>query len=730
MRVSDITLPILAGVAAVSAQGLDFPKIFEAQPALKDAQPTTTSSVDRQAAASSVISEMSSKKPGATLTPTTVRTSVAASVKPTGKPKTTQKSKTTTKKGKGKKPKTTGKPKKSKRQAVVSGTSTSGQACATQQILYTYTPVPNTPNGFLTDTSLLNQATGVLAPAGFTTNFTGQYGSLFASNYLGYYQISSYSPSACSAICDSISNCKGFNLYFERDPVVNPAAACPNPSAGVTVRCAIWGSSISGAQAKNIGEWRTDFMVVISGSNGYLKNTAPAAISGYTGPTALAGLVNVNSLNGKNVVAGSGYYPGTYDPSQCSALCASTNSGNKAAAAAAGNTTYTACAYVNSAILSVGGVAQGTYCSLYTTPDVASYATLYTSKYNGVSYDITYSYGYALNNADGGIVNAGSGSTSSSTSTSAAGTGSTTSKASGSSSSTSTTSTTTTTTTTTTKSPVAATPTSVSCSSLGGSSYTDLNGITYGVKCANDLLNVGDIANLAVNSYSDCFTNCDIIKGCSGFAYVASAKVCYFKNLTGVTTAPNANTNVDIAWLPSVYSPPGSTTTTTTSKTTTAAATATTSTAPTSSPFYIQLTGVAGNGYNGTYLSRVAAAYGTSNYYYLTTVTSKTAATTFQIDNTNSNFLLGGLTDYFGLVVPLTSSNPRSLLYFYTSDLSYYSTPNCAWDQTNKKVTCTADSGSALSYMTCSGSGDAAGVIYAATSSQTNCVTWTLSTST
>lgn len=746
MRVTDITLPILAGVAAVNAQGLNFPAIFSAQPALKNAQPSTTSFVNRQASASSVISEMSSKKPGATLKPTTsikptANTTLKPSVKPTtkaagskkatatgkGKPKTTKKAQ---------KPKASGKA-KSKRQAVVSGTSTAGQACATQQILYSYTSTPNTPNGFLVDPSLLSQATGALAPAGYTTNFTGQYGSLFANNYLGYYQISAYSPSTCSGICDSISSCKGFNLYFERDPVVNPAPTCANPTAGVMVRCAIWGSQISSAQAKNIGEWRTDFMVIITGSNGYLKNTAPAAISGYTGPTALAGLVNVNSLNGKNVVAGSGYYPGAYDPSQCATLCASTSAANKLAAAAAGNTTYAACNYVNSAILSVSGVAQGTYCSLYTTADVASYATLYTSKYNGVAYDITYSYGYALNNVDSGVVAAGSGASTSSASsgatTSAAGSGSTTVRSSITSSST-----TTTTITTTTKSPTAATPSSVSCASLGGTSYTDLNGINYQVRCANDLLGVGDIANLAVNAYSDCFTNCDVIKGCQGFAYVPNARICYFKNLTGVTTAPNSNSGVDLAWLPSAYTPPGSAssssstsaTTSTASKTSSAAATTTTTTAPTSSPFYIQLTGVSGNAYNGTYLKSVNSASGGYSYYYITAVTAKSSATTFQIDNTDGDLLLGSDNTQKALFIPFSTTYPKSIMYFYTSDLSYYATPNCAWDRTTNKVSCTTDAGVAVNLMTCSGISDTAGVLYGSTSTQSNCVTWTLSAST
>ncbi|KAF4554225.1 Hypothetical protein D9617_5g071020 [Elsinoe fawcettii] len=754
MRVTDITLPILAGAAAVSAQGLDFSAIFSAQPELKNAQPTPTSSVDRQASASSVIKEMSSKYTGMSTAPAAASTDLPSTmtsvIKPTEAP--TKKGKTSTKKAKtstkkGKKPKTTakakasGKPKKEKRQVIVSsGTTTAGAACATQQIQYNYTPTPNTPNGFLVDTSILNQATGALAPAGYTTNFTGQYGSMFSNIYLGYSQLSSYSPATCGAICDSVSSCKSFNLYFERDPTVNPApGSCPNPTAAVSVRCALWGSQIVANQARNVGEWRTDFMVVISGSNGYAKNTAPAAISGYTGPSALAGLVNVNTLNGKSVVAGSGYYPGAYDPSQCSALCASTTNSNKAAAAASGSSTYAACNYVNAAILSVGGVAQGTYCALYTTADVSSYATLYTSKYNGVSYDITYSYGYALNNVDSGVISAGSGSGSGSTSSSSAAgsastgsaaTGSTSRASTGAASSTTISSTTTTSATTTTKSPVAATPSSQSCASLGGTTYSDLNGVSYQVRCATDLLGVGDIANMAVNAYSDCFTNCDVIKGCGGFAYVASSKTCFFKNLTGITNTPNSDSRVDLAWLPSVYTPPGSASSTTSaSRTVSATAAVTTSAAPTSSPFYVQLIGNSGNAYNGTYLKSTQSSSGGYSYYYISLVTTKAAASTFQVDNTNNNLLLGSDNNQFGLTIPYSTSYPKSILYFYSSDLSYYAVPNCAWDQTNKKLTCTNDAGTNLNLMTCSGSSDTSGVLYASPITQTNCVSWTLSAS-
>jgi hypothetical protein len=65
------------------------------------------------------------------------------------------------------------------------------------------------------------------------------------------------------------------NIYFERTPVVEPSAACPNPEARVSIMCGLYAESIVPRQISNFGQARGPvdengeaFQVVISGSNG------------------------------------------------------------------------------------------------------------------------------------------------------------------------------------------------------------------------------------------------------------------------------------------------------------------------------------------------------------------------------------------------------------------------------------------------------------------------------
>ena len=46
---------------------------------------------------------------------------------------------------------------------------------------------------------------------------------------MGYYLLQTYNTTACGQYCDNANGCNAFNIYFERDPLLNPAPACPNP---------------------------------------------------------------------------------------------------------------------------------------------------------------------------------------------------------------------------------------------------------------------------------------------------------------------------------------------------------------------------------------------------------------------------------------------------------------------------------------------------------------------
>lgn len=114
-------------------------------------------------------------------------------------------------------------------------------------------------------------ATYATAPSTYSRVFYNLNASVLAGPgnvYLGYYEQKSYSASDCAAHCDDTKGCVGFNLYFERDPSLQPAAECPNPAPVTTIKCALFGSPVKVADAINFGQWREQFHVVIAGSNG------------------------------------------------------------------------------------------------------------------------------------------------------------------------------------------------------------------------------------------------------------------------------------------------------------------------------------------------------------------------------------------------------------------------------------------------------------------------------
>lgn len=87
---------------------------------------------------------------------------------------------------------------------------------------------------------------------------------------MGLHTLDTYDPAICQAFCDAADLCTGFNLYFERDPTVNPADNCRNPPSFTNIKCTLWGSRLTPETAVNRGQYRRDFQVVITGSNGMI----------------------------------------------------------------------------------------------------------------------------------------------------------------------------------------------------------------------------------------------------------------------------------------------------------------------------------------------------------------------------------------------------------------------------------------------------------------------------
>ncbi|GAM85279.1 hypothetical protein ANO11243_032830 [Dothideomycetidae sp. 11243] len=146
------------------------------------------------------------------------------------------------------------------------------QACATvPNYGVTYVPTVSTPAGFLNDTTIYQTALNAGTPSGYVWNWAGLYTAVISSSYIGYAQLTSYNASACAAYCNSVSNCQGFDMYYERDPTVWPGASCPNPTMQSSIHCALYSSAVTVASASNVGQWNGNFQVLVAGANGYSK---------------------------------------------------------------------------------------------------------------------------------------------------------------------------------------------------------------------------------------------------------------------------------------------------------------------------------------------------------------------------------------------------------------------------------------------------------------------------
>ncbi|KAL8859900.1 MAG: hypothetical protein Q9178_003733 [Gyalolechia marmorata] len=265
---------------------------------------------------------------------------------------------------------------------------------------------PDTPEAFLANPAYPALAENAPTPDGYSAVMQNAFASLSASNYMGLRTLKSYDTLGCASLCDQAPGCQAFNMYIERDPSLAPNVdSCPNPPSITNFKCTLWGAAVSAAQATNKGQWRASFQVVIAGSNAYNKASPPPAIACYTGPARLAGAINAPlNTQGQNTYMGYKYHPFSqtqgYDVSTCAADCNAQTAYNKRHPAADGS--YQTCVFINAYVLSMNGVPQGLYCSMYTQTWAASYATNY-GQYRGTDrYTVSRSYSYSLNLASDG----------------------------------------------------------------------------------------------------------------------------------------------------------------------------------------------------------------------------------------------------------------------------------------------------------------------------------------
>ncbi|OLN96834.1 hypothetical protein CCHL11_02302 [Colletotrichum chlorophyti] len=407
-------------------------------------------------------------------------------------------------------------------------------------------PVPSndTDQAFLADSALSNAALQAVTPSGWYQTFQNLQSATSASSYQGYKTYASYNPAQCAADCAQISGCLSFNIFFERDPSLDPASACPNPPSTTVIKCSFWGVAIGPSTATNNGQNRNDFHVVIAGSNGYQLSAPDCSIPGYNSTYTNAATINApTSCN--SYITYKAHINQPYDPALCAADCADERQNT-------GPFNGLTCRFFTSYLLVKNGVVQAQICALYSRTWDQSYATNmgYTSGSDVYTIQFAFSWTYSadignFNCPQGGSANGPS--TSTSTSISLIGI----------------------TTTASTSQPTTTTSTSAktTSSSTNGSSGSSLTscpsplgyvvgnqGGLYAVCPDTDFQIPSPQIYYGYQTNRDCATQCEATQGCTKAVFRPSTKTCYLK---GSPSVPASNWAVNPGFQTLVKVPDG-----------------------------------------------------------------------------------------------------------------------------------------------------------------------------
>ncbi|KAM3075038.1 hypothetical protein ACMFMG_007502 [Clarireedia jacksonii] len=272
--------------------------------------------------------------------------------------------------------------------------------CAAQPDGYGPVTSPDTADAFLKDGTYSGIADAASTPPGYSLAFSDLQGSSQTVSYLGLKTLQSYDTVKCAQYCDELNGCVAFNIYFERDPSVDPGTDCPNPPSITNYKCVRWGVKIGPETATNTGQWREQFQVVIAGSNGYNKNAPPCEVDGFQGPTELPGAINAPLDPVTKTDTYMGYKFFSFDVAQtyqqgvlsCTAACTAQSKYNAEHPPATGKAAI--CNQVVVYVLSDNAQPQGIYCSMYTESWAPNYATN-VGQYRGSDYwSVSQAYSY------------------------------------------------------------------------------------------------------------------------------------------------------------------------------------------------------------------------------------------------------------------------------------------------------------------------------------------------
>ncbi|KAK8085995.1 hypothetical protein PG994_000969 [Apiospora phragmitis] len=228
-------------------------------------------------------------------------------------------------------------------------------------------PSPDTPDSFLSWPDFANAANGAQAPNNYVQTFANLQAANNDYGYLGFTTLTSYDTQACATACDNTSGCSAINIYFERDPSLNPDDfSCPNPASTTTIKCVFWGGPVDADNAKDKGKPISQFQVVMAGSNGYVKKNF-GTLAGYTSPLngdAVNYALNAPSdCTGANTFMGAKTFTdGPFDASLCAAACEAQTKYNVEHPPATG--APQTCQFFNTYMLMKNGVAEAQICAM------------------------------------------------------------------------------------------------------------------------------------------------------------------------------------------------------------------------------------------------------------------------------------------------------------------------------------------------------------------------------
>jgi hypothetical protein len=248
-------------------------------------------------------------------------------------------------------------------------------ACAPQPTGAGPVPTPDTASAFRAWGDFASEATRAAVPSGYAQVYQNLQGSSQALGYMGFSLMNTYDTQACADKCSSVLGCIGVNIYYERDPSVEPGSGCDDPPSTTAIKCVLWGGVLTQGGATNTGQWRDQFEVAIAGSNAYM-NTTIQEIAGYTstylGPRTINAPLDCNN---KDTYMGFKQFSTTgYRPDLCALACTKQNEYNTAHPPSDGSDPKICHFFTSYELMINNSIPQGFFCALYSETWDASYA--------------------------------------------------------------------------------------------------------------------------------------------------------------------------------------------------------------------------------------------------------------------------------------------------------------------------------------------------------------------